>query len=133
MALNDLRGEKPLTYNMVLNLDNSQLNYVLAHEFYTPIPINVDSVESMMQAGTLLGKITNSYSWLMVIYAQVDAQVRLLKKDKDKKEEYTDLVGKRNTIEAYIEILKQSYAGLSREISTRQEALKEINMSKSVP
>lgn len=61
----------------------------------------------------------------------VDAQTRVLKKEKAKKDEYTEMVGKRNTISAYIEILRQSYTGLSREITTRQEALKEINMSKS--
>ena len=132
MAEEEKEKKHPLDLDLILTEDNEKLNRLFAQYFYHPIPMNIETADQMMQAGQLLARITNSYSYLMVLFAEVDARVRTLKKDKEKKEEYTDLVGKRNTIQAYIDILKQSYAGLSREISTRQEALREINMSRSV-
>lgn len=125
-------AEKIISYKDIMTLPNTKLNEVMARQFYKPVPINISSADDMLKAGELLARITNSYSYLMVLYARIDAEVRAMKKDKDKKEECSDLIGKRNTLEAYIDILKQSYTGLSREISTRQEALKEINMSKSI-
>ncbi|MGN0240932.1 MAG: hypothetical protein ACI4CS_04520 [Candidatus Weimeria sp.] len=124
--------EKPLTFDTVLTVDVEELNMILARDYYTPIPVSIDSAGDMLDAGKLLARITNAYSYLCVLFARTDARVRILKKDKDKKEEYTDLIGKRNALEAYVDILKQSYAGLSREIATRQEALREINMSRNV-
>lgn len=121
-----------VTYDNVIRCSNDELLEALGRDYFIPIPIRIDSAQDMLSAGPLLGKITNNYSYLMALYAQVDAQTRVLKKDKTKKDEYSDLVGKRNTISAYIDILKQSYAALSREISVRQAALKEIEMSKSV-
>lgn len=123
--------QKPLTFDVVLSTSAEDLNALLARDYYQPIPVSISSADEMLKAGQMLARITNSYSYLMVLYARVDAEVRTMKKDKDKKEECSDLIGKRNTLEAYIDILKQSYTGLSREISTRQEALREINMSQS--
>lgn len=131
MALTDLK-EKPITLEAVLSLDNEEISQILAHNFYTPVPVGIETADQMLEAGQLLARITNSYSYLMVLYAEVDARVRILKKDKTKKEETSELIGKRNTIEAYVDILKQSYSGLSREITVRQEALREINMSNAL-
>lgn len=121
-----------LSYKKICEISNEELNIFLARKYFHPIPTEVSSADEMLSAGKLLAEITNSYSYLMVLFAMVDAQTRVLKKEKAKKDEYTEMVGKRNTISAYIEILRQSYTGLSREITTRQEALKEINMSKSI-
>lgn len=120
-----------LSYKKICEVSNEELNILLAKKYFHPIPTEVSSADEMLSAGKLLAEITNSYSYLMVLFAMTDAQTRVLKKDKAKKDEYNDMVGKRNTISAYVEILKQSYTGLSREITTRQEALREINMSRS--
>lgn len=85
----------------------------------------------MKVAGTRLAEITNQYAYLTVLLAEVKAVVRTLGSSKERKEEYKEMVGKRDTIQAFVDILEQSYKGLSREISTRSEALKEINMSSS--
>lgn len=121
-----------ITYKNVLEMTNEELVVALAKDYYKPIPIEIQSVEEMQTAGKRLAEITNQYSYLMTLLAEVKAVTRTLHKDKDKKDAYDIMVGKRDTIQAYVDILKQSYTGLSREISTRTEALKEINMSKAL-
>lgn len=119
-----------ITIKDIMNHTNEELIPMLAQEYYKPIPVDIQTVEQMQQAGKMLAVITNEYSYLMVILATLKAMTRTAKKED--KAKYDELLGKRDTVDAFVEVLKQEYQGLSREITTRQEALKEINMSKSI-
>lgn len=121
-----------VTYNTILEMSNEDLVKALAKDYYKPIPIDIDSADAMKEAGKRLAEITNQYAYLQVLLAEVKAVTRTLSINKEKREEYKDMVGKRDTIQAFVDILDQSYKGLSREISTRMAALKEINMSSSL-
>lgn len=121
-----------LTFENIKKMTNEELVDCLVKQYYRPIPISISTAEDMKSAGQMLAKITNEYSYLMTVLALLKAKVRTLGKDKSMKEEKDDMIGKRDTVEAFVKILSQSYTGLSREISTRQEALKEIQMSKSL-
>lgn len=121
-----------VTYNTILEMSNEDLVKALAGDYYKPIPIDIDSADAMKEAGKRLAEITNQYAYLQVLLAEVKAVTRTLSINKEKREEYKDMVGKRDTIQAFVDILDQSYKGLSREISTRMAALKEINMSSSL-
>ena len=121
-----------LTFENIKRMTNEELVDCLVKQYYRPIPISISTAEDMKSAGQMLAEITNEYSYLMTVLALLKAKVRTLGKDKSMKEEKDDMIGKRDTVEAFVKILSQSYTGLSREISTRQEALKEIQMSKSL-
>jgi hypothetical protein len=121
-----------LTFENIKKMTNEELVDCLVKQYYRPIPISISTAEDMKSAGQMLAEITNEYSYLMTVLALLKAKVRTLGKDKSMKEEKDDMIGKRDTVEAFVKILSQSYTGLSREISTRQEALKEIQMSKSL-
>ena len=121
-----------LTFENIKKMTNEELVDCLVKQYYRPIPISISTAEEMKGAGQMLAEITNEYSYLMTVLALLKAKVRTLGKDKSMKEEKDDMIGKRDTVEAFVKILSQSYTGLSREISTRQEALKEIQMSKSL-
>lgn len=120
-----------VTYSTVMEMNNEDLVKALAKDYYKPIPIDISTPDTMQAAGTRLAEITNQYAYLTVLLAEVKAVTRTLGNSKENKEKYKEMVGKRDTIQAFVDILDQSYKGLSREISTRSEALKEINMSSS--
>lgn len=121
-----------MKYKDITATNGKDLVNRLVKEYYHPIPVDLSTAEEMQKASQLLAVLTNEYAYLMTILAALKADVRLLRKDKSRKAEYEDMVGRRDTVEAFVDILKQSYAGLSREITTRQEVLREIQMSKNV-
>lgn len=116
----------------IKRMSNQDLIKRLTTEYYEPIPTDISSAEQMKVAGVMLADISNKYAYLMVLLAYAKAETRSLKLDKTRKTEYEEMIGKRDTIEAYVNILKQLYSGLSREISTREDMLKEINMSSAM-
>ena len=121
-----------ITYEKMLEMSASELTDILAEYIYTPIPVAITSPDDMLKAGEILAEITNKYSYFMAVLMRMKIRVRELRKDGSKKQEYDEMMGRRDSVEACTQILKQYYAGLSRMVSTRQEALKEINMSTPV-
>ena len=98
----------------------------LAKICYLEIPTEITSVEAMTKAGTLLGELTNRYSYLTSLHMLVKAICRLYKKQS--KELWDEMVAKRDALEDALKMTLQQYSAISRMISTKQEINKEINM-----
>ena len=110
-----------------INKDGSlEVAKKLAKICYMEIPTEITSIEAMTTAGTLLGELTNRYSYLSSLHMLVKAICRVYKKQS--KELWDEMVAKRDALEEACKMTLQQYQAISRMISTKQEINKEINM-----
>lgn len=117
---------KPL--NKLLKLNTEDLIEFLYYEYTIEIPDSITSVEDMQLAGTLLSTLINTYSYLSSV-AMHCKNIARISKGKVEKEEYNELIGKRDAIVQAAENAKMQYNALSRMITVKQEINNELKMS----
>lgn len=93
---------------------------------YMEIPVEISSVEDMTKAGSLLGIITNRYSYLMSLTILVKAFIKVYEKTDRKL--WLEMLTKKETLDDACQTTLQQYQAVSRMIATKQEINKEINM-----
>ena len=112
----------------LLNMDSFTLIEHLYMEYVVELPEALITVEDMQEAGSLLPKLINAYSFLASAseYAKV-----LVRENKGKipKDELNELMGKRDAIIQAAETAKMQYTALSRMITVKQEINNELRMS----
>ena len=117
----------------------------LNEEFMEEVPVGIETKEDAAAAGRLLGKLTNTYSYLCALSAQLSICARAQKqrcitkpnaKDTAKMEEYErlkneyDLAAMRKaSVDAFVDIVHQQYAAVSRMVTIKMEADKELMMT----
>lgn len=117
-----------LSYDQVCTMDLLDVVKDMNHEFCIEIPTQIDSLEEMSSAGTMLGDLTNEYTYMVALLAMMKATVRIAKR-KLPKEQYEDLVGKRDAVSDIVDLLKQQYQAISRMITVKQEINQELYMT----
>ena len=117
-----------LSYDQVCTMDLLDVVKDMNHEFCIEIPTQIDSLEEMSSAGTMLGDLTNEYTYMVALLAMMKATVRIAKR-KFPKEQYEDLVGKRDAVSDIVDLLKQQYQAISRMITVKQEINQELYMT----
>ena len=119
-----------MDYNTLLNMTPINLAIWLEKEYASTLPSNIDSMEEMKKVNTQLSRLANSYSFVMQLLTYTKIQVRQEKrKGKENKENYEDMIDRRDTLQNTADILKMQYQTLSRMITVKKEINDELRMS----
>ena len=113
----------------ILESEPFELFEWLKSNFTYDIPGNVSSEMEMRKAGNLMGEITNTYSFLCSLEGEISMHYKMLKLDKNKKNETNLMNLRRLAVHTYVEILSKQYNCISRMITIKIEADKELHMS----
>lgn len=99
----------------------------LASKYCVDIPTDINDYVAMTKAGSMLGQLTNSYSYLISILTVMKVIVRQTKRN-GTKEDYETMVARRDVIQDITDLVKQQYQAISRMITVKQEINKEMQM-----
>ena len=140
------------TASELLNMDPIELVDWLNQEFKIELPVTLETIEQMKEAGQLLSKTINIYSYLMSMssYAKIavrdkkresDKHAKELKANKDKakeeeltyianktKKDYENMVDRKEAIENAADIANKQYNAISRMITVKKEINAELQM-----
>ena len=119
-----------MDYNTLLNMTPIDLAIWLEKEYASTLPSNIDSMEEMKKVNTQLSRLANSYSFVMQLLTYTKIQVRQEKrKGKENKENYEDMIDRRDTLQNTADILKMQYQTLSRMLTVKKGSNDELRMS----
>lgn len=102
--------------------------------YYKKIPQDIiDNIDSFKYSGTLMIQIANDYSFLISLIAYTKTKVREFKrKGKDFKQNYEDLIDKRDYLEETLSALKLQKEAISRNVTIRQQIVDELKINKTM-
>ena len=112
----------------LLQMEPSELLDYLTREFSIDIPVNIDTVEDLNYAGTLLGKCASNYSFLITQAMMAKLIKRNLKLEKADKTEIDKALSREEILTMFADITKTSYNAISRMITVRSQASEELKM-----
>ena len=125
MAL-EQKNRKKEDYESILSKDNYELLEWLEEEFSIDIPKNLDSIEQMELAETLLSRFGSQIVYLDYLYSYSKIKLRELRKEKVEKVIIDEYIDKKDTIEKALDGVKALQSAVSRMVTTRQEINKEL-------
>lgn len=117
-----------MRFNQFLEIDVYEMIECINHDYYVTLPESILTIEDMQEAGAMLSKLINGYTFLSNLAEYAKILVRE-KKGKISKEEHQSLMGKRDVIVQAAETVKMQYSALSRMITVKQEINRELQMS----
>lgn len=106
------------------------LNSYLVENFVEKIPESLDTIEDMEEAGHLLGKTTNNFTYLMATLNTFKIMVKKIKAT-GTKPEADEMITRRDIIQIVADISKQQYNAISRMITVKQEINNELKMGEA--
>ncbi len=86
----------------------------------------------MEKAGQVLLRLSGAYSYLMAFLSHAKIRVRETKRNCSK-EEYEDMVDRRDVIENIKDVVKQNYTAVSRAVTIYIENNNELKMGRGTP
>lgn len=104
------------------------LNWLLS-EFSVQIPEAVVTADDIKKASEILLQLSNTYSYLVTLTSYAKLATREAKRNLPK-EEYEDMVDRRDVLQNFSDITKQSYAAVSRAVTIYIENNNELRMSR---
>ena len=134
-----------ITYsNKLKEISPEELLGFLEKHYTFEIPIGIDSEMAMRKAGNLLGTLTNSYSYLASVLAALTIHTKAekakvptrpktgdLSEYETQKKIYEEMALRKFLVEQYVDIIRQQYSCVSRMLTVKIEADKELRMSDS--
>ena len=99
-------------------------------EFHQPISGDIESAEDMKNIAKQLFEISNKYSYLSSILSYLKYYIREAK-GKDK-ELASTLIDKKEAINNALECIKTKYNALSRQVTIRQDIMRELSMTSAM-
>lgn len=94
-----------------------------------PEGIDMSDQERVARAEMLLGKLPNDYAYVIELLGYSRHYVRKFKRQgSDFKEQYEDMMDKRDALESISSALKLQYQGLSRQLTMKMEIDKSDEM-----
>ncbi len=115
-------------FENILSLDPEDLLQWLNSNFLEDIPIAINNVEDLKNAGVLLGKLTNIYSYLVSLSMFAKLKVREAKKDKENKENIDKAIDRKEIINSYADVIKCQYNAVSRMVTVKKQIDEEMKM-----
>lgn len=115
-------------YDQIFSMTPTALVEWLHNEFKTDLPSKIDCAEDMENASELLLLLAGHYSYLAELSSYAKVEVRRAKRELSKGE-WEDMVDRKEMIERRLDIAKQQYNAVSRAITVKIEANKEMYMS----
>lgn len=124
----------------LLKMEPLQLHKYLIEIFSIEIPLDLDSIEAMNKATTLISKATSYYSFLESMRVEANIQKTIFKESaalveepdtkKAYQQEYQNMLKREQIFESMTKITDRKYQGVSRMITIKQQVTKEIEMYK---
>ena len=119
---------KNLNYMDVLSMDPKSLMIWLESNFSCDIPTTIETVDDLKNAGMLLGKLTNIYSYLMSMSTFAKLSVRESKKSGLSKDDINECIDRRDILDSYAATIKMQYTAISRMITVKKQIDEEMKM-----
>lgn len=119
--------QKQITPTSLFTLSVSEVINIISNRVLSDIPEGINSEEDVVQLERLLGRLPNDYAYVIELLSHARYYVRYLKRKK-LKEEYEDMMDKRDALESIANALKLQYQGVSRMITTYEQRREENNM-----
>ncbi len=119
-------------FNEILEKRPAELLDWLLDNFYTDIPSVIASIEDMTTASETLLMLSGYYSYLMALSSYTKIQTREAKRNLSK-EEYEDMVDRKEIIQNITEVVKQNYSAVSRAVTIHIENNNELKMGRGTP
>lgn len=116
------------SFNTLHNMAPKDLLNWLNETYMFQIPTTLENVDDLKDAGILLGKLTNIYSYLMSMATFAKLAVRESRKRKLPKEVIDDCIDRRDVIDNYTDIIKTQYTAVSRMITVKKQIDDELKM-----
>lgn len=131
------------TINNIINSDPFELLDWAKENFSYKVPSGINSVSDMGRVGTLLGTLTNEYSYLVSLTTELALYSKMAKlnvptkpKNADdmpyyieKKEEAEIMEQRKKVIECFANMLKQQYNAVSRMLTVYSQTQEELKMT----
>lgn len=131
------------TINNIINSDPFELLDWAKENFSYEVPSGINSVSDMGRVGTLLGTLTNEYSYLVSLTTELGLYSKMAKlnvptkpKNADdmpyyieKKEEAEIMEQRKKVIECFANMLKQQYNAVSRMLTVYSQTQEELKMT----
>ena len=129
--------------NNIINSDPFELLDWAKESFSYEVPSGINSVSDMGRVGTLLGMLTNEYSYLISLTTELALYSKMAKlnvptkpKNADdmpyyieKKEEAEIMEQRKKVIECFANMLKQQYNAVSRMLTVYSQTQEELKMT----
>ena len=116
-------------YKTILSKGPEELLNWLVSSFTVEIPSALLSVEDMQYAAQIMSQLAGYYQYLNSLSAYAKIITRQIKRADDKtKEDYEDMVDKKEAINSIIEAVKMTYNALSRAVTIYIENNKELHL-----
>jgi len=116
-----------LTIDLMKTMEPDVLDKTLTEIYTHTVPICIDTIEEMVDAGKLMSTIANEYSFLMSALSSFKIMTKVLKENKDK--DASKMAMRRDSIESAVERLKFQYGAISRLITIKQQINYELKMT----
>lgn len=121
-------ASKPTPSNL-FTMSNSDLLNNLRDIVLVDIPNGVNSEGDLKRIEYLLGKLANDYSYLIQMTGYARNYTRQLKRrGADCKNDYEDMLDKRDTLESIASAVKLQYQAVSRMLTTKIQISEENNL-----
>ena len=115
---------QPNSHLQVLQQDPvSFLDYL--EKFRIDVTCDVDSAGSMDEAGKKLGRVANTYAYLVSLYNYANMLKRHLSRN-GKTPEYQEMIDKENALEYTLRAMDMQYKALSKAITVHIENNREL-------
>ena len=100
----------------------------LDETFPLPAPEAIITSQDMEEAAKSLLKLSSEFSYISELCSWAKALTREAKRTLSK-EEYENMVDKKDAVENKMNAIKQTYAGISRAVTIRLESNQELRMT----
>nr|WP_297765706.1 hypothetical protein [uncultured Butyrivibrio sp.] len=117
-----------MTYEQLKSMDTFTFITWLDETFVVSIPQAIITTEDMEKAAKILLRLSSEFAYISQLLTWFKAATRDAKRN-ESKEEYEDMVDKRDAVEGKLNAIKQSYAGVSRAVTIRTENNMELRMA----
>ena len=124
----------------IMQADPLDLLSWLVENFSYDIPINIEYERELRLAGNLLGEIMNTYAFLTQLNIELEIRSKILKLNiphksdpefEVKKTESELMALRKKVVGEYADLLSKQYTCISRMVTVKTEADKELHMSDS--
>lgn len=93
------------------------------------IPVTIETVEEMQQAGRILSACASEYSYLSDMALNAKIIKRRFKQEGRSKKEIDDALSREDIFEHFAEVMKAGYNAVSRMITIKQQVNEELKMT----
>ncbi|MCR5670749.1 MAG: hypothetical protein K6G10_07055 [Butyrivibrio sp.] len=119
-----------MDYNHFIGMESFEFLIWLDENFPITIPQAITTAEDMEMAAAQLLQLSSQYAYIAELASWFKVATRQTKRD-GLKEDYEDMVDKRDAVDNKMKSIEQAYKGISRAVTIRTENNAELRMTGS--